>query len=123
MNCPKCNAQMGGRFCPECGYDTLNVKKCPDCGAEMKGKFCESCGYSDKKKEKKGSFFKRHKAVCVIGILLILCAAAAVPFVMNMMKSSLTTLRQMAFAVFAVCPFTLPREWCTQFPMMARMPR
>ncbi len=87
MNCPKCNEQINGRFCPECGYDTSIKKQCPACGAEISGRFCESCGYDGTKKNKKGPFIKRHKIACVIAVLLVLCMAAAVPFVMNMMNN------------------------------------
>ena len=44
--CPKCGAQVSGKFCPECGAkkpEEQNGWTCK-CGAVNKGKFCQECG-------------------------------------------------------------------------------
>lgn len=45
--CPKCGAEVTGKFCPECGTKKPEESagwKCPTCGTVNKGKFCAECG-------------------------------------------------------------------------------
>ena len=44
--CPKCGAEVSGKFCPECGTPKPEAQEgwtC-SCGAVNKGKFCQNCG-------------------------------------------------------------------------------
>ncbi len=52
MECPKCNAEVSGKFCRQCGSavnqppdDTNRVGLCPSCGASVRpgAKFCLKC--------------------------------------------------------------------------------
>jgi len=93
MNCPKCNAQMNGRFCPECGYDSSSTNQCPVCKAEIKSRFCENCGYDSQKREAKKSldigrlwgkakaWVVAHKEACIAGALAILLVIGIIPVI------------------------------------------
>jgi hypothetical protein len=45
MNCPRCEAEVEGRFCGFCGAP-LQAQRCPDCQAEILSghRFCGECG-------------------------------------------------------------------------------
>lgn len=47
--CPTCGtANVGGRFCAECGFDMASThKSCPGCGVmcERQTRFCADCGH------------------------------------------------------------------------------
>jgi hypothetical protein len=44
--CPKCNASVNGKFCPECGTEITRKAFCANCGVENSAaaKFCGNCG-------------------------------------------------------------------------------
>ena len=45
-NCPKCNKQVSGNFCPECGSKKPEKAFCSNCGKPVQkdAKFCPNCG-------------------------------------------------------------------------------
>lgn len=44
MKCPKCGAELDGKFCTNCGAPAPTKPVCAKCGAELEGKFCTVCG-------------------------------------------------------------------------------
>ena len=44
--CPKCNKQVKGNFCPDCGQKKPEKSFCSNCGQKVESgaKFCPNCG-------------------------------------------------------------------------------
>lgn len=93
--CPQCGAELRGRFCAECGYDSLLAEDkdeivCPVCSTTLPAgtKFCVNCGWTPYQKTKKRdlksvlNYVKEHKKkVTLLTMLTAVVIIAAIVLV------------------------------------------